>query len=229
MPVALVDYLSDNAGQLYFYAQQHFLLVLYAVLLASVIALALGVVLHTNELTPPSWSRQLRAGGREGALLLSSAALTVPSLALFGLLQPVLGLGVVPSLTALTIYGIYPVLRNTVAGLSSVEPAVLEAARGMGLGPVRRMLRVQLPLAWPVVVSGIRVATLILIGIAVVAASVSGPGLGQPLFTGLGRLGAAESFEQVLAGTLGCLVVAAVFELLFLVVARLTTPRGIRA
>lgn len=221
------EYLSRNGSTLFFYAQQHFLLVLYAVGLASAIALALGLLLHTNALTPPSWARQLRAGSRESALLLSSAALTVPSLALFGLLQPVLGLGVAPSLTALTIYGVYPVLRNTVAGLSSVDPAVLEAARGMGLGPVRRMLRVQLPLAWPVVVSGIRVATLILIGIAVVAATVSGPGLGQPLFTGLGRLGAANSFEQVLAGTLGCLVVAAVFEIAFLIVARLTTPRGI--
>ena len=226
--MALVDYVSENLTQLSFYAQQHFLLVLYAVGLASAIALLLGLLLHTTELSPPSWSRRFRAGGREGALLLSSAALTVPSLALFGLLQPVLGLGVTPSLTALTLYGIYPVLRNTVAGLSSVEPAVLDAARGMGLGPVRRMLRVQLPLAWPVIVSGIRVATLILIGIAVVAATVSGPGFGQPLFTGLGRLGAAESFEQVLAGTLGCLAVAAVFELIFAVVARFTTPRGIR-
>ena len=88
---------------------------------------------------------------------------------------------------ALTIYGVYPVLRNTVAGLSSVDDAVLEAARGIGYGPVRRMLRMQLPLAWPVIVAGIRVVTLILIGIAVVAANVSGPGFGQPLFSGLAR------------------------------------------
>ena len=222
-----VEYVSGNGSTLFFYAQHHFLLVLYSVGLAAGIALVLGLFLHTNALTPPSWSRQLRIGGRESALLLSSAALTVPSLALFGLLQPALGLGIAPSLAALTIYGVYPVLRNTVAGLSSVEPAVLEAARGMGLGPVRRMTRVQFPLAWPVIVSGIRVATLILIGIAVVAGTVSGPGLGQLLFTGLGRLGAANSFEQVLAGTLGCLAVAALFEIAFLVLARFTTPKGI--
>jgi osmoprotectant transport system permease protein len=223
------DYVLRNISTLASYGQQHFLLVLYAVAAASAIALALGVLLHTNELTPQAWTRQVRAGSRETALLLASAALTVPSLALFGLLQPLLGLGVAPSLVALTIYGVYPVLRNTVAGLASVDPAVLEAARGMGLGPVRRMLRVQLPLAWPVIVSGIRVAALILIGIAVVAASVSGPGFGQPLFSGLARLGAVNSFNQVLAGTLGCLVVAAVFEIAFVVIKRLTTPRGIRA
>jgi osmoprotectant transport system permease protein len=189
---------------------------------------ALGVLLHTNDLTPPSWRRQLRAGSRESALLIASAALTIPSMALFGILQPALGLGATPSLVALTIYGVYPVLRNTVAGLASVDPAVLDAARGMGLGPGRRMVQVQFPLAWPVIVSGIRVGTLILIGIAVVAAIVSGPGFGQPLFSGLARLGAVNSFNQVLAGTLGCLVVAAVYEIIFFVIQRLTTPRGIR-
>ncbi len=222
------EYVSSNFSTLAFYGQQHFLLVLYSVALATAIALVAGVVLHTSSISPPSWARPLRAGSLQSLLLVSSAALTIPSLALFGLLQPLLGIGVAPSLVALTIYGIYPVLRNTVAGLSSVDTAVLEAARGMGLGPVWRMLRVQLPLAWPVIVSGIRVATLILIGIAVVAASVSGPGFGQPLFSGLARLGAVNSFNQVLAGTLGCLVVAAVYEVVFFIVQRVTTPRGIR-
>lgn len=226
--MGFLDYVSDNSAELLFRGQQHFLLVGYSVALASVVALALGILLHTTALSPPSWSRRLRAGSRESLLLLTSAALTIPSLALFGVLQPALGLGVAPSLVALTIYGSYPILRNVVAGLSSVDPAVLESARGMGMGPARRMTRVQLPLAWPVIVSGIRVATLILIGIAVVAAIVSGPGFGQLLFSGLARLGAVNSFNQVLAGTFGCLVVAAVYEIAFFVVARLTTPRGIR-
>ncbi|WP_214367895.1 ABC transporter permease [Pseudonocardia sp. H11422] len=226
--MGFVDYVSQNTQALLFSAQQHFLLVAIAVGMASGIALVLGVVLHTNQLTPESWSRSLRVGSRESLLLVASAALTVPSLALFGLLQPALGLGVTPSVVALTIYGVYPVLRNVAAGLSSVDTAVLESARGMGMGSTRRMLRVQLPLAWPVIISGIRVATLILIGIAVVAASVSGPGLGQQLFSGLARLGAVNSFNQVLAGTLGCLVVAAVYEIAFAVIGRFTTPRGIR-
>ncbi|HEX2298322.1 MAG TPA: ABC transporter permease subunit, partial [Pseudonocardiaceae bacterium] len=149
-----LEYLSENSADLIFYAQQHFLLVLYSVALATALSLVLALVLHTNQLTPPSWSRAMRMSGQEASLLLASAVLTVPSLAMFGLLQPVLGLGVTPSIVALTLYGIYPVLRNTVAGLSSVDPAVLEAARGVGMGPVRRMLRVQLPLAWPVIISG---------------------------------------------------------------------------
>ena len=223
-----LEYLSENSADLLFYAQQHFLLVLYSVALATAMSLVLALLLHTNQLTPPSWSRALRVGGQETSLLLASAVLTIPSLAMFGLLQPVLGLGVTPSIVALTLYGIYPVLRNTVAGLSSVDPAVLEAARGVGMGPVRRMLRVQLPLAWPVIISGIRVAVLIVISISVVAAIINGPGFGKPLQDGLARLGAVNSFNQVVTGVLGCLVVAAVFELIFLVVQRVTTPRGIR-
>lgn len=222
------EYVTRNSSELLFRVQQHFLLVAYAVGLAALIAVALGVLLHTTGLTPPSWRTRFRAGSLEGALLVSSVALTIPSLALFGVLQPLLGLGATPAIVALTIYGIYPVLRNVVAGLGSVDTAVLEAARGMGMGPARRMVRIQFPLAWPVVLSGIRVAMLILIGIAVVAAIVSGPGLGQLLFAGLARLGAVNSFNQVLAGTFGCLLVAAVYEIAFAVIARLTTPRGIR-
>ncbi len=221
------EYVVTNAATLVFYGRQHFALVLYSVALAAAVSLALAVALHTTGLTPPSWRTRFRAGGREAVLLVASAALTVPSLALFGLLQPTLGIGLAPSLTAVTIYALYPVLRNAVAGLASVDPAVLDAAQGMGMGPARRMTRIQLPLAWPVILSGIRVATLITIGIAAVAGTVSGPGLGQLLFAGLGRLGAVNSFNQVLAGTLGCLVVAAVFEAGFALIKRLTTPRGL--
>ncbi|MGH3695952.1 MAG: ABC transporter permease [Pseudonocardiaceae bacterium] len=223
-----LQYLSENSTELIFYAEQHFVLVLYSVTFATVISLVLALVLHTNRLTPPSWTRSLRVGSREAVLLLASAALTIPSLALFGVLQPLLGLGVTPSIVALTLYAIYPVLRNTVAGLSSVDPAVLEAARGVGMGPVRRILRIQLPLAWPVIISGIRVAVLIVISIAVVAAIINGPGLGKPLQDGLARLGAVNSFNEVITGTLGCLVVAACYEIIFVIVQRFTTPRGIR-
>lgn len=223
-----LGYVVDQLDQLVFYGQQHFLLVGIAVGIAAVISLLAGTLLHTNRLTPASWTTPVRVGTREGLLIAASAALTVPSLALFGLLQPVLGLGATPSLTALTIYSVYPILRNVVAGLSSVDDAVLESARGMGMGPLRRMLTVQLPLAWPVILSGIRVAVLIIIGIAVVAGAINGPGFGSSLLLGLQRLGSVNSFNQVLAATLGCLVVAAVYELVFWAVQRFTTPRGIR-
>ncbi|MGH3800404.1 MAG: ABC transporter permease [Pseudonocardiaceae bacterium] len=225
---SLLKFVSNSWPEIQFAAQAHFLLVLYSVGIASAISLMLAMLLHTNQLTPESWTRSIRANSREASLLIASAALTIPSLALFGLLQPLLGLGSITGIVGLTIYGIYPVLRNTVAGLSSVDPAVLEAARGMGMGPVRRMLRVQLPLAWPVIISGIRVAVLIMISIAVVAAIIDAPGFGQFLLKGLARLGGAGSLEQALVGTFGCLGVAAVYEVIFVFAQRLTIPRGIR-
>lgn len=224
----VIDYLSTNPSDVLFFAQTHFLLVLYSVAIATVLSLVLALVLHTNQLTPPSWSRSIRIGSQETTLLVASALLTVPSLALFGLLQPIFGYGIVPAIIGLTLYGIYPVLRNTVAGLSSVDPAVLEAARGIGMGSGRRMARIQLPLAWPVVLSGIRVSVLIMVSIAAVAAIVSGIGFGKPLLDGLTRLGGTGALPQVIVGTFGPLLIAAVFEIAFVIVKRLTTPRGIR-
>lgn len=224
---ALVDYLTTNWVEVQYAAETHFLLVLNSVMISTGIAAGLAILLHTSRLAPESWSKRLRANSREAALLLSSAALTVPSLALFSLLQPPLGLGTAPAIIGLAIYGVYPVLRNTVAGLSSVDPAVMEAARGLGMGSARRMLRIQLPLAWPVILSGVRVAVLIMIAITAVAAIISELGFGQLLLDGLARLGGAGSFEQVIVGTFGCLVVAAVFEIVFVLVQRFTTSRGI--
>lgn len=222
------EYLLGRQEVLWFYTQAHFLVVLYSVLIATVIALVLALVLHTNRLTPESWTRPLRAGTQESALLVSAAALTIPSFAFFGSMQPFLGTGALPTVVVLTIYGIYPILRNIVAGLSSVDAAVLESAKGMGMNPVRRIVKVQLPLAWPVIISGIRVATLILVAIAVVAGYFRGPGLGKVLLDGLARYGSVGALNDVLAGTFLCLVVAAGYVITFTLIKRLTTPRGIR-
>lgn len=225
----LVSYLRDNADTVVFYGVQHFLAVLFAITLGSAISVTFALLVCTGEAQPQRWSLDWFLGGmREGALIITAAALTVPSLALFVLLIPLFGLGAATTVTALTIYSLYTVLRNSVAGLSSVDAAVLESAKGLGMGRLRRLVRIQLPLAWPVILNGIRVATLIDVAIAAVAALVRGPGLGQLVLTGLSRYGAANALNQVLAGTLGCLVVAAVYEIFYAVVGRLTVPRGVR-
>jgi osmoprotectant transport system permease protein len=203
--------------------------VLICVGVGSAISITLGLIVSTGEPSPLRFSFDWWATGiREGSLLITAAVLTVPSLALFVLFLPITGLGVTTAIIVLTIYTLYTVLRNTVAGLTSVDRAVLEAARGLGYGRIRRLLRIQLPLAWPVILNGIRVTTLISISIAVVASIVQGPGLGKLLLTGITRIGAANAFPQVLIGTFMCLVVAAVFEIFFAIVQRVTIPRGIR-
>jgi osmoprotectant transport system permease protein len=210
------EYLSDRWPTILQMMAEHAEVVLVAVAIAAAIGIGLGIAVEGHP----------RAGRL--ALGLAGTMLTVPSLALFGLLIPVFGLGVAPTITALVLYAIFPVLRNTITGLESVPSAVEEAARGMGLSRRDRMLRIRLPLAWPVVLTGVRVATIMTVAIAAIAAAVAGPGLGGLIFGGLARIGGANALNDTLAGTLGVALLALALDLLFAVVSRLTTSRGIR-
>lgn len=163
------------------------------------------------------------------AVTVTAAFLTIPSIALLGILIGPFGLGTTNVLIALVVYALLPITRNTIVGLRGVNPALIEAGRGMGLGRARLMRRVRLPLAWPVILSGIRVSTQMTIGIAAIGAYVKGPGLGNQIFDGLGRFGGANSLNQVWVGTLGIVVLALLFDLAFVAVGRITTSRGIRA
>jgi ABC-type proline/glycine betaine transport system permease subunit len=129
---------------------------------------------------------------------------TVPSLALFGLFVVPLGIGPSPAVAALALYALLPVLRNTVVGLSEVPEDVVEAARGMGMTEAQALLRVRMPLALPVVVSGVRVAAVTAVGIATVAALVAAGGLGVSVFDGL----QAGDRTRTLAATLTIVVLA---------------------
>jgi osmoprotectant transport system permease protein len=161
-------------------------------------------------------------------LAITSTFLTIPSLALFGLFIPIFGLGYLPAVVALVMYGLLPILRNTVTGLQSVDPAVAESAQGMGMSVRDRLWRIELPLAWPVIIAGVRVSTMLLLGIAAIAAVVNGPGLGEDIFAGLARIGGANALNLVLGGTVGIIVLAILFDTFFNVLGRLTTSRGIR-
>jgi osmoprotectant transport system permease protein len=184
--------------------------------IASVLGVGTGLVV---------WNRPAFAGGVIGA---AAAFLTIPSLALMTLFLPVFGLGWTGTVVALVLYAQLPIIRNTVAGLQGVDPAVFESARGIGMPSSRVLLRVQLPLAWPVIIAGIRVATMLAFGISAIAAYVSGPGLGNLIFTGLQRFGAVNSLNQALVGGLGITVLALAFDAGYLVLRRATVSRGIR-
>ncbi|WP_225831724.1 ABC transporter permease [Streptomyces sp. NK08204] len=210
------EYLGDRHQQLLTDAFQHAGAVLQCMVPATVLGVLIGIVACRSE-----W-----VGGL--ATTATSAILTVPSLALIGLLIPVVGLGVPPTVIALILYGLLPVVRNAIVGLRGVDPALVDAARGIGMSGTMRLVRVELPLAWPPILTGIRVSTQMLMGIAAVAAYASGPGLGNEIFRGLASLGSANALNQVLAGTLGIIVLALAFDAAYVLVGRLTIPRGIR-
>ncbi len=195
---------------------EHLALVGWAVGFATVIAVATGILVHRATWLRAPW------------LSTAGVFLTIPSLALFAVFIPIVGLGFRPSVIALTMYSILPVLRNTVTGLEGVDRAVIESAKGVGLSSRQRLLKVELPLAWPVILTGIRVATLLATGIAAIAILVGGGGLGYFIQNGLNRYPLPTSVESMWTGTVLTVVLALALDALLGLLRRLTTPSGIR-
>ncbi|MFE9121826.1 ABC transporter permease [Streptomyces sp. NPDC007172] len=210
------DFLSSRHQQLLTDAYQHASAVFQCMVIATVLGVLIGVVTYRS-----GWAAGL-------AITTTSSILTIPSLAMIGLLIPLVGLGVAPTVVTLTLYGLLPIVRNSIVGLRGVDPSLVDAAKGIGMSRAARMLRVELPLAWPPILTGIRVSTQMLMGIAAIAAYASGPGLGNEIFRGIASLGSANAINQVLAGTLGIVVLALLFDAAYVLIGRLTIPRGIR-
>jgi osmoprotectant transport system permease protein len=185
-------------------------------ILAAIIGVLIGVAVYRSPM------------GSSIATALASTILTVPSFALLGLLIPVLGLGVRPTVTALVLYALLPIVRNTIVGLANVDPAVTDAARGIGMSRIGVLGRVELRLAWPSILAGMRVSTQLLMGIAAIAAYAKGPGLGNMIFTGLAAIGSVNAVNRALAGTLGVVIIALILDAIYVLIGRLTTSRGIR-
>ena len=211
-----LEFLINRSDDMLELGIEHAAIVGVSVLLATVIGVGLGVATYRKP-------RQ-----REAVIAVTGAFLTVPSFALFILLIGPLGLGALPVAVALTMYGLLPIVRNTITGLREVDPAIVEAANGMGMSRRQQLLRIELPLAWPVIITGVRVTTLVLLGIAAIGSIVLGPGYGEMIFTGLARVGTPVAVHLVLAGTVGIIILAILFDVLFYAVRRLTTSRGIR-
>ncbi len=211
-----VAYLQSRWEHLLQLSLQHLYVVVVSVAIATVIGVALGLATYQ------------RPRARDTVLAVTGIFLTIPSLALFGLFIGWLGLGTPPVIVALVMYSLLPIVRNTIVGLRGVDPAVVESAQGMGMGRASRLLRIELPLAWPVILTGMRVSTLLCVGIAAIGAYVRGPGLGNDIFTGLARIGSAVAVNLVLGGVVGIIILAILLDALYILINRLTTARGIR-
>ena len=198
---------------------EHVQLVAMSMAFAIVISVVLGVLVH-------------RVRALRGLVLgFASIMLTIPSLALFAIFIsiPAIGIGDRGPIIALTLYSILPILRNTVIGLEEVDRAVIESAKGMGLNAGQRLLRIELPLAWPIILTGIRVATLLNIGIAAIAPLVGGTGLGRYINDGLQRFPDVTSVERMWTGVVFTIALALVADIFFAIVRRFTTSKGLRS
>jgi osmoprotectant transport system permease protein len=203
------SYVRDNSDAILAATRQHVTLTLVSVALGLLLAVPLALLARRfQRLETP-------------LLGLTGFIYTIPSLALFALLAPVTGLTGTTVVIGLTGYTLLVLVRNVLAGLAGVPPEVVEAARGMGVGPVRMFLRVQLPLALPTILAGVRVATVSTVALVTVGVVVSNGGLGQLIFEGFNNnLYRAE----ILTASLLCVLLAGVADLLLLVLERLLTP-----
>nr|WP_225952996.1 ABC transporter permease [Kibdelosporangium phytohabitans] len=210
------DFVHDRWSRLLSESLLHVSAVVQCTVLAAVIGVGVGIAVYRSPI------------GSAVATALTSAILTIPSFALLGLLIPILGLGAPPTVAALVLYGLLPIVRNTIVGLAGVDGAITDAARGIGMNRVGVLTRVELRLAWPAILAGMRVSTQMLMGIAAIAAYARGPGLGVEIFAGLVRAGSANATNQAIAGTVGIVLLALVLDGIFVLIGRYTTSRGIR-
>ncbi len=175
----LLRFFIENRSEVMHLAFEHLLLVLVATTAAAIVGIPTGVLLTRR----PRLSK--------GVLAAASILQTIPSLALFGFLIPLLGsygIGRAPAIIALFLYSLLPIIRNTFTGINGVDPAVREAARGMGMTDWQLLTQVELPLALGVIIAGVRVATVIAVGTATIAAAIGAGGLGTYIFRGLRTL-----------------------------------------
>lgn len=215
---SFIDYLTAPGTMAALLEQgiDHIQLTGAAIITAVIIGVALGIIAHRSMLL-------------RGPIINTLAILlTIPSLAFFAILIPIVGIGATPAYIALTAYALLPITRNTVAGLRAVDSAVVESGRGMGLNNRQRLIQMEMPVAWPIILTGIRVATLLIVGIAAIAALVGGPGLGEEIYlNGIRRIGSPGAFDALLGGTLAVLVVAFLFDIVYQVIGRFTISRGL--
>jgi osmoprotectant transport system permease protein len=204
--VSTLRYILDNWDTLGPQVVTHLEIVAICMAVAGALGLGLGVLASRSERFATF------------ILAITSTILTVPSFALFGLLSIWFGLGNPPVIIGLILYALLPIVRNTRAGIVAVAPAVVEAARGMGMSRIQVLTRVELPLAVPVILGGLRQATVMIVAIATVGAAVGVNDLGVPIFAAVSR--DTGTLEQVLAGIIPVALIGIIADVVLAAVQR---------
>ncbi|WP_456271228.1 ABC transporter permease [Bacillus sp. AK031] len=192
---------------------EHLILSFVAIFFAILISLPLGIYISRKK------------SSAEFFIGVTAVFQTIPSLALFGFLVPLLGTGSATAIIALTVYALLPILRNTYTGITGVDQAIIEAGRGMGMTNRQLLYKVELPLSLPFIMAGIRTATVLTVGVATLATFVGAGGLGEIIYRGL----SSWNNYLVLAGALPAALLALFFDYLLKILEKATTPKGLKA
>ncbi|MBU8675513.1 choline ABC transporter permease OpuBB [Bacillus subtilis] len=208
----IVQFLQTNGDELLYKTYEHITISLIAVILGVLVAVPLGVVL----------TRMKKGAGT--IIGIANIIQTLPSLAILAFFIPLLGVGKVPAIVALFFYSVLPILRNTYTGIRGVNKNLLESGKGIGMTPSEQVRLVELPLAAPVIMAGIRTSTIYLIGWATLASFIGGGGLGDYIFIGLNLY----QPEYIIGGAVPVTILAIVIDYVLAVAERKLTPAGMQ-
>ena len=211
-----LQFIVTNADVIARLAVEHVAIVGVAVSLAILTGVPIGIAITQNQ----------RVADR--VLYGASMIMTIPSVALFGLMIPILsligqGIGYLPAVIAVLLYSQLPIIRNTYTAITNVDPALREAARGMGMTTRQRLGRVEIPLAVPIIMAGVRTAVLINIGVTAIAAYIGAGGLGVLITRGISQ----TDPRQLIAGAVAVSLLAVTVDFALLLIQRQLTPRGL--
>jgi osmoprotectant transport system permease protein len=210
--VSVIDYFIKNAGLILKLTLEHIEITAIAVSISTVIGVAIGITITRHQ--------------RAAATVIGVAGVlyTIPSLALFGILIPFIGIGLKPTLIALILYSQLALIRNTFVGIVHIDASIREAGKGMGMSSWQFLRMVELPVALPVIMAGVRTAAVMNIGTATIAAYIGAGGLGWLIFRGI----ASVNTEQIIAGAVPVILLAVGVDYLCILLERALTPAGLR-
>lgn len=212
----VVQFFIGNWGQVLGLTLEHLSLVGVAVGLAVFTGVPIGIAITHNEKVASA------------VLYIASIIITIPSIALFGIMIPFLsifghGIGYLPAVIAVLLYSQLPIIRNTYTAINNVSPALRESARGVGMSPIQRLRMVEIPLAIPVIMAGVRTAVVMNIGVMAIAAYIGAGGLGTLISRGITQ----SDHRQLIVGAIAVSVLAIIADHLLLLVQKKLTPKGL--
>ena len=210
--MSVIEYFIKNIGLILRLTLEHIEITLIAVAISTVIGVAIGIFITRRQ--------------RAAATIIGIAGIlyTIPSLALFGILIPFIGIGLKPTLIALILYSQLALIRNTFVGIVHIDLSIREAGKGMGMSNWQFLRMVEIPVALPVIMAGIRTAAVMNIGTATIAAYIGAGGLGWLIFRGI----ASVNSEQIIAGAVPVILLAVGVDYSFILLERVLTPAGLR-
>jgi osmoprotectant transport system permease protein len=208
----LINFFTNNSQAMLVSLGQHIALVLVSVGMGILIAIPLGILLTRHK--------------KLAVYVLAVAGMvqTIPGLVMLGFALILMGIGTLPALAVLSVYSILPILRNTYTGIIEVLPSYKDAAKGIGMTKSQVLFKVELPLALPAIVSGIRISAVYIVSWATLAGMIGAGGLGDWIWTGL----ATYNTDYILAGAIPSAILAFAFSALIGLVQKLITPKGLR-